>query len=316
MAGAEAVGAGVAATDDHGVLAGGADRRLAEVALLHPVRTGQVLHRLVDAGQVASRHREVAPRGGPAGEHDGVDRRQQHLDVDGVADAGVGAELGAFGFHLGEAPLEMVLLHLELGDPVAQQPTDAVGALEHDDVVAGAGELLGGGETGRPRADDGDPLTGLHAGHLGDDPALVPGPVDDLDLDLLDRHGVGVDAEHARRFTRCRAEAAGELGEVVGGVQAVDGVAPVAAVHHVVPVGDEVAQRAPVVAERDAAVHAASRLRRHPVEREVFVDLLPVEQPHGDRPPRRRLARPLDEPVASPITAFPGHAGRHAGTLR
>ena len=63
-----------------------------------------------------------------------------------VADRGAGAELGALGLHLGEAALEVALLHLELGDPVAQQAADAVGPLEHDDVVAGAGQLLGRGE--------------------------------------------------------------------------------------------------------------------------------------------------------------------------
>ena len=94
-------------------------------------------------------HRQVTPRRRPAREHDGVARGQQHLDVDGLADGGVGAELGALGLHLGEAPVEVTLLHLELGDPVAQQPADAVGPLEHDDVVAGTGELLGGGEPGR-----------------------------------------------------------------------------------------------------------------------------------------------------------------------
>ena len=62
-----------------------------------------------------------------------------------------------------EAPVEVALLHLELGDAVAQQAADAVGALEHDDVVAGPGQLLGGGQPGRAGADDGDPLAGLDA---------------------------------------------------------------------------------------------------------------------------------------------------------
>ena len=44
----------------------------------------------------------------------------------------------AFGLHLRDAAVEVALLHLELGDAVAQQPADAVGALEHGDVVAGA----------------------------------------------------------------------------------------------------------------------------------------------------------------------------------
>ena len=97
-------------------------------------------------------------------------------------------------------------------------------------------------------------------GGCGRDPALVPGPVDDLDLDLLDRDRVLVDAEHARGLARRRAQPAGELGEVVGGVQPLDRVVPVVAVDEVVPVGDQVAERAAVVAERDAAVHAAAGL--------------------------------------------------------
>ena len=101
------------------------------------------------------------------------------------------AELGALGLHLREAPVEVALLHLELGDAVAQQPADAVGALEHDDVVAGARELLRGREPGGPGADDRDLLA--RCARVGDDrrdPALVPRPVDDLDLDLLDRDRV------------------------------------------------------------------------------------------------------------------------------
>src|SRR3546814_5913420 len=57
---------------------------------------------------------------------------------------GVDAELGALGLHLGQAPVDVALLHLELGDAVAQEATDAVGPLEHDDVVPGSRELLGG----------------------------------------------------------------------------------------------------------------------------------------------------------------------------
>ena len=67
-------------------------------------------------------------------------------------------------------------------------------------------------------------------------------------------------AEHAGRLARGRAERAGELREVVRGVQALDGLAPVVAPHQVVPLGDQVPERAALVAERDAAVHAAPGL--------------------------------------------------------
>ena len=86
-------------------------------------------------------------------------------DVD--ADVDAGAELGALGPHLVQPPVEVALLHLELGDAVAQQPADAVGALEHDHVVARPGQLLGRGQPGRPGADDRDPLAGRPLGGCG-----------------------------------------------------------------------------------------------------------------------------------------------------
>ena len=59
--------------------------------------------------------------------------RRSSVDRDVDADVRAGAELGALGLHLREAPVEDALLHLELGDAVAQQAADAVGALEHGD---------------------------------------------------------------------------------------------------------------------------------------------------------------------------------------
>src|SRR6185437_7318802 len=155
----------------------------------------------------------------------------------------------------------------------AEQPADGVVALEDRYLVPGPGELLGGGEPGRPGPDHGDGEAGAGLRHERDDPAVRPGAVDDLDLDLLDGDRVGVDAEHAGRLARGRAEPAGELREVVGGVQPVAGLVPVVPVDEVVPLGDQVAQRTAVVAERDAAVHAAAGLGADLLDRERLVDL-------------------------------------------
>ena len=102
----------------------------------------------------------------------------------------------------------MPLLHLELGDAVAQQAADAVGALEHRHRVTGAGQLLCGSQTGRARADDGDLLARQLRRVHRLNPALVEGVVDDLDLDLLDRDRVLVDAEDAGRLARRGAQTA------------------------------------------------------------------------------------------------------------
>ena len=68
------------------------------------------------------------------------------------------AEAGALGRHLVEPAVEHRLLHLELGDAVAQQPAGLVGPLEDGHGVAGPGQLLGDREPGRAGADDGDRL--------------------------------------------------------------------------------------------------------------------------------------------------------------
>ena len=87
----------------------------------------------------------------------------------------------------------------------------------------------------------------------------------------------------------------GELREVVGRVQSLDRVAPVVAVDEVVPVRDEVPERAAVVAERDATVHAPPGLRDERLPREGLVHLAPVAQPDGHRSAGGRLTAPLEE---------------------
>src|SRR6516165_9558688 len=94
-------------------------------------------------------------------------------------------------------------------------------------------------------------------------------------------------AEHAGALARRRAQPPGELGEVVGGVQPPGRLGPVLAPDQVVPLRDEVTQRAALVAERDAAVHAPPGLEFQPPGAEVGVDLAPVGDAHAHRAPGR-----------------------------
>ena len=262
MHGAQAVGAGVAAADDDDVLARGTDEALVGdgVALAAPVLEGEVLHGEVNARQLAPGHGQIARVAGAAGQHDGVEVAPQVGHRHGDADVGVRLEDDAFLLHDGEAAFQKPLLHLELGDAVAKEPADAVGALEDDHRVAGAVELLRAGQPGRARAHHGHPLARPDLGRLRRHPARLEGVLDDGHLDGLDGDRIVVDAEHARSLAGRRAEATGPLGKVVGGVQPLDGVVPAVAIDEVVPVGDQVAQRAALVTEGDATVHAAGRL--------------------------------------------------------
>ena len=90
-------------------------------------------------------------------------------------------------------------------------------------------------------------------------PSSQPRSMIACSIDLMPT-GIVVDVERARRLARRRADAAGELGEVVGRVQDLERVLPVLPVHQVVEVRNDVVDRAAAVAERHAAVHAARAL--------------------------------------------------------
>ena len=103
---------------------------------------------------------------GAAGEHDRVVAVEQLLDRQRHADMDAVVEGDALGLHLRDAAVDVVLLHLEVGNAVAQQPAGLGVLLVDMHVVAGARELLGAGQARRARADDGDLLAGLAVGRL------------------------------------------------------------------------------------------------------------------------------------------------------
>ena len=98
----------------------------------------------------------------------------------------VGEEGDALGAHLVEATIEDVFLKFEVGNAVAEKAADAVVLLVDGDRVAGATELLRGGEAGGSAADDSDALAGVVLGRLGMNPAFIPCALDDAALDELD----------------------------------------------------------------------------------------------------------------------------------
>src|SRR5262249_25092311 len=114
--------------------------------------------------------------------------------------------------------------------------------------------------------------------HPRRDPALFPAPVDDRAFYGLDGDRRVDDVQGAGGLARRRADAAGELREVVGGLQVLQRLLPLLAIDQAVDVGDLVVHGAAGVAERNAAIHAASRLavQRRPVERHE--ELFPVAQ--------------------------------------
>jgi hypothetical protein len=78
------------------------------------------IHRVVDAGELAARHFEVARPFGATGHRDRIEIGEQFLHADRHADLGRGAELDPLRRHLLDAAIDQVLFHLEVGDAVAQ----------------------------------------------------------------------------------------------------------------------------------------------------------------------------------------------------
>ena len=202
----------------------------------------------------------------------------------------------ALGGELLEPALDHPLLDLEVRHAEADQPAAGLVALVDRDGVARAAQLLRRGQAGRTGADHRDRAAGLDRGRARDDPALVEGAVDDRDLDLLDRDGVALaDLQHAGGLAGRRAQPPGELREVVGGVQLLDRLAPAVAVDEVVPVRDQVAQRAAVVAERHAALHAARALVAQALDGQLLDELLVVRRALAGVALRRVDAGDLEE---------------------
>src|SRR5581483_5625134 len=248
--------------DHDDVLAGRGDLVGDAIAGIDLVLLRQEVHGEVHAAEIAPGHRQIARGFGAPREHHRIELGEQLRRGIVPAHFHVRPKLHALDRHLRHAPVDQVLLHLEIGNAVTQEPADAIGLLEHHDIVTRTRELLCAGESRRARAHHRDALAGLLFRRLRRDPAFLPCLVGDVVLDRLDADRVVVDVERARGFAGGRADAARDLGEVVGGMQHVDRGAHGAAIHEIVPVRNDVVDRAAALAERDAAIHAARALLR------------------------------------------------------
>src|SRR5262249_1207067 len=184
--------------------------------------------------------------------------------------------------HLFDEASDEVLLHLEVGNAVAQKPADPIIALEHGYVVPLARELLGSREPGGAGAHDRDLLPRPYRRHHRLHEPLFEGLIDDRALDVLDGDGLALDVEDARSLAGRRANATRGPREVVRRVQTRARVGQAALVRVIVEVGDDVPERAAVVTERDPAVHAPSGLIPELDLRHRQLELSPVLETFRD----------------------------------
>ncbi len=182
--------------------------------------------------------------------------------------------------HQVDTPVNQLLVELHVRNAVHQQSADSVRPLIDGHGVAREVQLFGRGEPGRTRADDGNRLAGAFRRAQYFNPAFFETTVNDRVFDILDRYGRIVDAEHAGAFAGCRTHAAGKLGKVVGLVQAIERLLPAPPVDEVVPLGNQVVDRATRVrlTKRHTAIHAARALALQALFRRLRVDLAVILQ--------------------------------------
>ncbi len=154
----QAIGAGVAATDNDHALArreniGGRIERIAVAAL---VLLREEFHCVVNSLQLASRNLQVTRMLGAAGQNDGIEFAAQIFDWNLAPNLSIGNELHALGRYLLEAAIDDVFFQLEFGNAVTQQSSDAVIFLINRNRMAGAAQLLRRRQSSRARADDGN----------------------------------------------------------------------------------------------------------------------------------------------------------------
>ena len=241
--------------------------------------------RLVDAG----------------GDQHGIVAFAQRVEADGIraVAADIGAEMEHDAAFLQQLPAAEhdVLLQLEAGDAVDHQPADAVVAVVDMHLVALAAQHLGRGEAARAGADDADRLRPLvaHADRLH--PAVGERRVGDEALDRADGDAVEplLDDAVALAQTVLRADAAADLGEVVGGGADLVSLLQPAFGGELQPVRDVVLQRAVHLAERYAALAAATGLGFGAGDVEILVDLVEILAAFGHGALFRRLLGQADE---------------------
>ena len=302
-----AVVAGVAAADDQHVFALSFDGlAVGKLRVQQTLRhAGQVVHRKVHAVCVPAGHIQVAGFLGTAAQHHSVVAVQQLFCRHGPADVHIGAELHALGLHDLNAALDDRFVQLHVGDAVHQQAAHAVGTLEHSHRVAALIQVFGHRKARGAAAHHGYALAGAGGRRCGVQPALGVGRLNDGVLILAHGHAAaGHVPAGAGGLAQGGAHPAGEFRKTVGGHQPVHGQLPLAVIDQIVPLRDEVVQRAAGghaadhharLAEGNTAVHAARRLGLLLLAGEPDVKFVEIFHALQRRHIRAGLARIIDK---------------------
>jgi len=215
----------------------------------------------VDAVEVGTRNLQPSRLFRPAGETYRVVVVQQVTGRQILACLDLREKLYSLFLHQADAPVDNVLLQLEIRDAVAKQSPYAVGFLQHRHRMPEAVQPLGSGQPRGPRADYYDALVGANRRRSGHHPTLLETSLYYGQLELADGHRLFVDVQGTGRLARRWTHTTRELGKAVALLQHFEGLPPATCTDQRVLGRDEATEWTSAgVAERDPAVYAPLRL--------------------------------------------------------
>ena len=176
------------------------------------------------------------------------------------------------------AALHHMLFQLEAGNAVDQQPADPVIAVIDGDLIALLAQHVGSGKACRTGTNDADGLTALSDGLRRLHPAVLECRLGDMFLDSADGNRFKSLLDHTTALAQpvLRADAAANLGHVVGLRRQLKGFFHTTLGRQHQPVGDVVVKRAIDLAERHTALRAARCLGFGRGNIEFIVDFVEI----------------------------------------
>ena len=178
-------------------------------------------------------------------------------------------------------------------------------SLDHAHARPATRQVPRGHQACRARAHHGNARRALARRCEATRPAMFPLPIGDGALVVVNRLGLVVARQVARRLAQRRAHAAGELGHGACQRQTLRRLLPLSAPHQVVPLGNEVVQRAPRrarrpkrlahLAKRHATRHAAACLHARFVLGNRLIQLVEIARALLNRSQAMRHAAVLQK---------------------
>ena len=200
-------------------------------------------------------------------------------------------KLDAFRRQYIHAAVNHILVQLEVGDAITQQPTGRFVFIHQCDAVSHQVQSVGGNQPGRSCTYHRH-LFPVSFRSLYLDISFAESRLNDSRLILTNRHRlVARQFQYARLLAEGRADTSREFREVTSGRQYLIRLFPFAFVQGILPFGLFVSYRACPVAERHPAIHAAGSLQLPAVCIQCLFNLTEVSDSLAHRTVSRLLSR-------------------------